>query len=103
MEDFLKLLTSGGTIRGRSPPKQKMGFLKAEGLFSGWVGKMKKNKYFQNYWTKHKNFKVSFKIFVWQESVKYVVKVLYLEIELVTQIRRVQENLNRTYIKLQLL
>jgi hypothetical protein len=29
-----------------------MGFFKAEGLISGWVGKIKKNKYFQNYWTR---------------------------------------------------
>jgi DNA adenine methylase len=32
----------GGLLGGQSPPKQKMGFFKAEGLFSGWVGKIKK-------------------------------------------------------------
>jgi len=29
-------------LGGRSPPKQKMGFFKAEGLISGWVGKYRK-------------------------------------------------------------
>jgi hypothetical protein len=36
----------GGFIRGAKPPSQKMGFFKAEGLISEWVGKMKKNKCF---------------------------------------------------------
>jgi hypothetical protein len=30
----------GGLLGGRSPPSQKMGFFKAEGLFLGWVGKI---------------------------------------------------------------
>jgi len=32
-------LLHGGLLGGRSLPKQKMGFFKAEGLFIGWVGK----------------------------------------------------------------
>jgi hypothetical protein len=32
----------GGLLGGRSPPSQKMGFFKAEGLISGWVGKYRK-------------------------------------------------------------
>jgi len=37
----------GGLLGGRSPPKQKMGFFKAEGLISGWVGKQRNNLYFR--------------------------------------------------------
>jgi len=37
----------GGFIRGAKAPRcRKMGFFKAKGLISGWVGKMKKNKCF---------------------------------------------------------
>jgi hypothetical protein len=32
----------GGLLGGRSPPSQKIGFFKAEGLISGWVGKIRK-------------------------------------------------------------
>jgi hypothetical protein len=34
----------GGFNGGLRPPRQKMGFFKAEGLFLGRVGKIKKNK-----------------------------------------------------------
>jgi hypothetical protein len=37
----------GGLLGGRSPPKQKMGFFKAEGLISGWVGKIRNNHTFR--------------------------------------------------------
>jgi len=36
----------GGLLGGRSPPSQKMGFFKAEGLISGWVGKIRNNPIF---------------------------------------------------------
>jgi hypothetical protein len=32
----------GGLLGERSPPSQKMGFFKAEGLILGWVGKYRK-------------------------------------------------------------
>jgi hypothetical protein len=36
-----------GDLRGAKPPSQKMGFFKAEGLISGWVGKIRNNLYFR--------------------------------------------------------
>jgi hypothetical protein len=32
---------------GAKPPSQKMGFFKAEGLISGWVGKQRNNRNFR--------------------------------------------------------
>jgi uncharacterized protein len=37
----------GGLLGGRSPPSQKMGFFKAKGLISGWVGKIRNNLHFR--------------------------------------------------------
>jgi hypothetical protein len=34
-----------GDLRGAKPPSQKMGFFKAEGLISGWAGKIRNNLY----------------------------------------------------------
>jgi hypothetical protein len=39
----------GGLLGGLCPPRQRIGSFKAEGLNIGWVGKIEKNKYFQNY------------------------------------------------------
>jgi hypothetical protein len=36
----------GVLLGGEAPQVKKWGFFKAEGLISGWVGKMKKNKCF---------------------------------------------------------
>jgi len=52
-----------GNCLFKAPQVKKWVFL-AEGLFLGRVGKMKKNKYFQNYWTRQKKENLSFKIFV---------------------------------------
>jgi hypothetical protein len=43
----MKLKVLRGNLRGRSPPSQKMGFFKSEGLISGWVGKIRNNLYFR--------------------------------------------------------
>jgi hypothetical protein len=56
MEDFLKLLTSGRTIRGTKPPKAKNGVFLSRRLIFRVGGK---NKYFQNYWTKQLYFALS--------------------------------------------
>ena len=50
-QQLMKILVNyrfyGGFNGGRSPPSQKMGFFKAEGLISGWVGKIRNNLYFK--------------------------------------------------------
>jgi hypothetical protein len=67
----------GGNLRGAKPPSQKMGFFKAEGLISGWVGKIRNNLYFRI--TRQGTFKnkFSFKIYslqIWQKPKKIIMK-----------------------------
>jgi hypothetical protein len=49
--------------RGAKPPSQKIGFFKAEGLISGWVGKIRNNLYFRiiGQGSKWLNFTLKFK------------------------------------------
>jgi len=56
-------LLFGGNLRGAKPPSQKMGFFKAEGLISGWVGKIRNNLNFRITRQLTKKLYLCFKIF----------------------------------------
>jgi len=62
-ENFRELLNlSVGLLKGAKAPLPKNGYFKAEGLISGWVGKIRNNPYFRvtRQHIKHLNF--NFKI-----------------------------------------